>query len=435
MSARSSFASVLLLTAALAPAFAQSQTPADPKQRIKAVRDLAKQGGSDNIAAVAAYLKDGDIGVRIEAVKAIVRIGTQYSLDPLLAALHDNDPEVQSRATDGLLNFYLPGYVQTGIASSIKRAGGSIASRFSGPNDDALIPAYVEVRPDVIQGIASLVDGGASMDARANAARALGILRGRAALPTLEKGLHAHDEDVIYESLIAIEKINDPSAGPPAAFLLHDFSKRIQLAAIDVAGLLRNRAALGDLRDIYARSRDKKVKSGALEAIASMPEAQDWSLLERLRDDKSPDIRTAAAEGLGRLAKPGDQAKLHAMFENEGKPGPRMAAAFGDALDGNADMSEFAPLRYLVNQLNSAAWRGVSLGYLVELCRHPAVRQALYPALAAATRDEKTGLAQALEASGGKDSIPCADKLSHDRDPDVAAAGLNALRTLRLRFP
>ncbi len=66
-------------------------------------------------------------------------------------------------------------------------------------------------------------------------------------------------------------------------------------------------------------------------------------------------------------------------------------------------MGEFDPLRYLVNDLNSSAYRGVSRAYLTELARDPEVRQALYPALKepGVTKDEKTGLAEVLAASGG----------------------------------
>jgi HEAT repeat protein len=407
-----------------------------PKDRIKAVHDLAKQGGTGAIASIAPYLKDRDRDVRVEAVKAIVGIGTDASLAPLVQALKDNDPEVQMRATDGLVNFYLPGYVQSGVTAGIKRFGGGVVSYFSGSRNDSVIPPYVEVRADVIQAISELISGGSSMESRANAARAEGVLRAKAALPAIEQGLHAKDGDVIYECLVAIEKINDPSAAPSAQFLLHDFSKRIQLEAINLTGLLRNRAALPDLRDVFALTKDKKVKTGALEAIAAMPENQDAHLLDHLLHDKNPDFRVAAAEGVGRLGNASDEPKLKSMFEDENKPAPRMAAAFGDSMLGNLDMSDFAPLRYLVNQLNSAAWRGVSIGYLVELCRREKVREAIYPALgSSATRDEKTGLARVLETSGDRNSIPYVDKLSKDPDSDVATAGLNALRTLRMRFP
>ena len=41
-------------------------------------------------------------------------------LDALIQASANNDPEVQARATDGLVNFYLPGYVRTGFAASLR---------------------------------------------------------------------------------------------------------------------------------------------------------------------------------------------------------------------------------------------------------------------------------------------------------------------------
>lgn len=373
--------------------------------------------------------------MRIEAAKGIASIGTGASLDPLTQALSDNDPEVQMRATDGLVNFYLPGFLKTGITGSMKRAGNAIKSHFAGDDNNPMIPAYVEVRPEVIQALGKLVTGGSSMDARSNAARALGILRGRAALPDLTSALHAKDSNVIYESLIAIQEINDPSAAPPAVFLLHDLIDKVQIAALDTQGLLRNRAALPEIRDVYAHPRNKKVEVAALNAIAQMPEAADRDLFGRCLSDKDDEIRAAAAEGLGRLQDPANRQTVQSAFNQEPKPRPRMALAFADVMLGNRDMSDFAPLRYLVNQLNSAAWRGVTLAYLTELARQQEVRAAIYLTLQDADPEEKTGLAQVLSVSGDPASIPYLDTLSRDQDPDVARAGLDAFRSLKARFP
>src|SRR6516225_4186407 len=82
--------------------------------RPKDVREAAK-AGSSAIPQLTEFLKNSETDVRIEAVKQITEIGTARSLDPLIEATRDNDPEVQIRATDGLVNFYLPGYVRTGI--------------------------------------------------------------------------------------------------------------------------------------------------------------------------------------------------------------------------------------------------------------------------------------------------------------------------------
>src|SRR6266478_5347934 len=130
--------------------------------RPKEVREIAK-GGSASIPRLQELLKNPDIAVRIEVVKQITQIGTQRSLDPLILATQDNDPEVQIRATDGLVDFYLPGYVETGFGASIKRAGSSIRGRFSDTNDQVVDP-YVTVRPDVIAGLGKLARGGGSME-------------------------------------------------------------------------------------------------------------------------------------------------------------------------------------------------------------------------------------------------------------------------------
>ena len=103
---------------------AQSPDP-DPKQRMRQVREQSKLG-EDGISAIGPMLGDTDVGVRVEAAKALVTIGGPKTLDPLLRATADNDPEVQIRATDGLVNIYLPGYVKNGLSGTLSRAGTTI---------------------------------------------------------------------------------------------------------------------------------------------------------------------------------------------------------------------------------------------------------------------------------------------------------------------
>jgi len=66
--------STVLLCSSL-PLAAQAPENPDPKQRIRAARDLARQG-SGAIAKLQPMLSDPVAEVRIEAVKAIVEIGT-----------------------------------------------------------------------------------------------------------------------------------------------------------------------------------------------------------------------------------------------------------------------------------------------------------------------------------------------------------------------
>ncbi len=399
--------------------------------RPKDVRNLAKQGSSA-LPRLSELLHNPDVDIRLEAVKAITEIGTQASLTPLVQATADTDPEVQIRATDGLVNFYLPGYVQHGLGASLKRVGTGIKGRFTDTNEQVIDP-FVVPRPDVTQAIGTLL-GGASMEARANAARAVGILRARTAVPNLLAALRSKDSDVIYESLIALQKIRDESAGPGVAFLLHDLDERVQLAAIETVGLLRDMSAVPELLDVLANSRNIKVKRDALSALAMLPDARSRGVFGQYLHDKDDGLRAAAAEGFGRLKNPTDLPMVDAAFKDEGKMAPRLALAFAEVLLGKTEISEFSPYQLLINTVNSVGYRGVAYAYLVEIARNPAIRPPLYHAVDIGTKDEKIYLARVLAASGGQDAVPCLEKLSHDGDDQVAEEGLRALRTVKARL-
>ncbi len=404
------------------------------KQRVKAVRDLGK-GGSEEISRIEPFLTDPDLDVRVEAVKAITDIGTQTSLDPLIKATTDNDAEVQIRATDGLVNFYVPGYVKTGLTAPLRRMGTSIKGRFTETNDQVIDP-YIQVRPEVIGALGRLVQAGASMESRANAARATGILRGRQALPELEQALHSKDTPLIYECLVAIQKIRDPSAGASIIFLVHDLDERVQIAAIETTGLLLYRDGINDLRDALDRSKNMKVKRAALTAMAEVPDEQMHGVYIAHLNDKDDGLREGAAEGLARLKNPSDRAVVEMAFSNERKTGPRLSLAFALVSMGKREMGEFDPLHYLLDNLNSAGYKGVARPYLTELARDAEIRKALYPALQdpTVTKDEKIGLAQILARSGDRDSIPALETLSRDPDQEVAQEGLRGLKNLRARL-
>ena len=408
----------------------------DAKQRAKAVRDYAKGATSDIIPRLEPYLADPDVDVRREAVKAIVDIGTQRSLDALVKAAADNDPEIQIRATDGMVNFYVPGYVKTGLTASLRRVGTSIKGKFTDTNDLVVDP-YFQVRPEVIAALGRIARGGASLEARANAARAVGILRGREAIPDLEEALRSKDTQLIYESLVAIQKIREPSAGPKIAFLLRDLDEKVQTTAIETTGLLQNRQAIPDLRDVLDKSHKMPVKRAALTALAQMPEEQLHGVYLAYLDNKDDGLREAAAEGLGRYMNQEDRPKVEAAFMDEKKTGPRLSQAFALVELGKRETGEFDPLRYLVNNLNSSGYRGVARPYLIELARNPEIRKALYPILneSSATKDEKTGLAEVLAATGDQESIAPLETLSHDPDNEIAQAALRALKNLRARLP
>jgi HEAT repeat protein len=417
---------ILVFLAALA--FSQ-----DAKQRARSAHDLAKQG-EDAIPKLLPYVGDNDIAVRLEAVKALDEIGGPKTIDPLVRLVNDPDPEIDIRATDGLVNVYLPGYLKTGISGTLQHVGTSIKAKFSDSNDQ-IIDSYVEVRPEVITALGTLVNHGEGVTARANAARALGILRGRAAIPQLVEAVHSKDDSVMFEALTAIEKIRDPSAAPLIAFRLRDLQEKIQIAALSTTGILLNRDAAPDVRSALQHAHNAKVRRAALSALAMLGTPADHSVFIGYLSDKDDNLRSAAAEGLARIKDPADRPTLEANFKSEHKMGPRLALAFALVSLGDLDTSEFSPLRYLMNTLNVRSYQQVALAYATELARDLKVRLAIYPMLPRATKDEKIQLCTVFARSGEKDTLPYLETLSVDPDKDVAPEAIRALRTLRARLP
>jgi HEAT repeat protein len=413
-------------------ALSLSAQTGDAKERSKAVRDLAKSG-SDAIPKLQPYLADPEVDVRIEAVKAIDDLGGPRSLDPLIQATRDNDPEIQIRATDGLVNFYSPGYIKTGLSGSIKRVGTAMKGRWTDTNDLVIDP-FVQVRPDVIQALGQLATGGASMDSRANAARALGILRGRGAMDDLVTALHSKDDVVIYESLVAVQKIHDPAAAPRIAFLLRDLNDKVQITALETTGLLGNKDAIPQVRDAVEHARNDKVRRAALSALAMLPAESNRSLYLAYLNNSDDALRAAAAEGIARLKNPADLPTMNELFDSEKKMNARLAFAFAASALGDNGLTEFSPLQYLVNTLNSKAWRGVANAYVIELSRNAGIRRTLYTALQKGTRDEKIYLGQALARSGDQETVKYLEALAADSDPQVSDEGARALRTLKARL-
>jgi len=414
------------------PLLAQQAPPRQPSPTPKDVKLVAKDG-QNSIPKLALYLNSPALDTRIEVVKQLTELGGKDSLDPLITATHDSDPEMQMRATDGLVNFYLPGYVKSGPAASIARAGAAIKAKLSDSNDQ-VIDGFVVVRPEVVAAIGKLASAGNGMDVRAAACRAAGILRGRAAVPDLLEALRTKDNTVMYEALVAIRKIGDPAAGPKITYLLRDLDDRIQSAAVETAGLLQARDGLPALRGIVASPRGSKSERAALAAIALMPEPVDRALFQRYLTAKDERLRAAAVEGLGRIGDAGDRAAIDKIWKDDDKMPPRLASAFAITLAGNVDAAENAPFRYLLNTLNSAAWRETASAYLVEASRKPAVLAALQRPLETGTRDEKIQLARIVAASGDANSAAWLDKLSRDPDSLVAQEGLRALRSLKARL-
>jgi HEAT repeat protein len=421
----------LSLTSLLA---AQSEAGYNTNERILRIRELGKRNATV-LPALAQYLTDPNTDIRIEAVKAIVRIDTERSLEPLVQATRDKNEEVAIRATDGLVNFYVPGYVaKAGLTGAMTRGVRQVRTFFSSRNDQVVDPD-VAIRPDVAHALSDLVVSDiATSQARANAALAAGILRDRVAVPSLVQALHAKNSDLLFECLVALQKIHDPSASEGIGFLTHDLDERIQLTALETVGVLRSVPAAPDVRLALSSARNIKVRRAALDALAMLGLAQDRSTFLHYSNERDPELRASALEGLGRIREPEDFPVLERSFD-EGEIDWRihLAAAFGMANEGKVDTSEFSPLAYLVESLESKARSNVASAYLTELARRPDVANALTKMIPEMDKTQKIALCFIFGTAGTPDVIPPLNTFAKDIDPDIAFAASKALHTAQTR--
>ena len=284
-----------------------------------------------------------------------------------------------------------------------------------------MIDAYIMVRPDVIAALGKLARGAANFDARADAARAIGILRGRDAVPDLIEALHSKDDKLMYESLVAMQKIGDPTAAPRVTFLLRDLEEKIQVQALETVGLLRDRSAAPDVRDALQHARSVRVRRAALEALAMIADPADRTLfLNNLKDQR----RRCARGGCGRPGacaqshRPdGSGAGLQRRTRNE-------SAAFGGVRAGGAGAVEHGPVRTaaLSGQRAEPAAMFMCI-YLVRLVLLPAPCAIVTNDLAAldAIEDDLTAVRKGLDEAV-------------DLDPSCEPARLNLSLLFSLGF-
>ncbi len=82
-----------LLICSLLAAVQSVSAESDPKERIRAIRELAKKSG-EGIPGIAAYVRDPDLDVRLEAVQRLGDIGGPRTLSILTTFCADPDPVI-----------------------------------------------------------------------------------------------------------------------------------------------------------------------------------------------------------------------------------------------------------------------------------------------------------------------------------------------------
>jgi HEAT repeat protein len=396
-------------------------------KRAKAARNLGKAQDASAIPALAEAVADPSQEVRREVVLALAQIHQPETLDALIKASQDRNEEISVLAVQSLVGYYTGTVPSPGFAGFVKKNWQRVKGHFN--PDTTRIDPGLSVEPKVITALEVTLKSTRSNRASHEAAKGLGILVARVAVPDLIRAAHSSDETLSLEALNALSKIEDRSAGAPLVDLLDSPDKEIKQQASVTVGILRTGQAAPKLRSIYENDSDHKSKEKAMEGLAYLGAPVSIPLFTKALWSDDKDIRTSAAEGLARAGDPKVLPELEKALMAERDAEVKLAIEFAMTALGKLDY-----LSDLVNELPSKRRGDVAQPYLIELARSSSFLPKLYPYFQSPNAAVRKRLCTVLMFSGDQTSLEELDRLSHDPNGGVAAEALRAKRALRAKL-
>jgi HEAT repeat protein len=327
-------------------------------------------------ALAAAARKDEDPQVRAQAIESLGKIKEFAVLADMLKVLA-NDPsdEVRLSAVKALVMLYTEHDIDF---ITNRREGWNWLNPFLDTSDHEIIEPYILVEPSIIHSIGEAARSDQERSVRIAAIRALGVLRGRDAIPQLADALNA-DREVRIDVLRTFIKIGDQTAGPHLVRFFKDSDQKVRTQAMVAAGLLKYRPAVEPLLSIYQLGPERKSTlekvarkiKGRFEYLPPRDEAALWALaligdergekvfVENM-NSKDADRRQYAFEGLARIADPKYSDQISRLVLSETNDDVKLAQYWALYKMGNR-----AYLEQVVRKLDSDK-RKQAFDYLLE---------------------------------------------------------------------
>jgi len=409
------------LAAATKPAFtdllANLKSPT-AKTRAEAAAALGQSRRREAIAPLAALVRDPEVKVRLAVVKALRELRDLSAIPALVTSLQDGEPQIREEALGTIVEIY----------SERERAGpvDRFLDAFSDEYDRASVPPFTAVDPSVISALgAALHDEQKAI--RREAALALGILDGRAALRELQAALQDPEPEVRGAAATAIGKIGTEADGRALIPLLADDSMEVKNRALQALGTLRVREAGPALREAYEANRRKEYGLRVLACLSRIADPSQADLFRELLQDPDTDRRRLAVEGLGRVADASLLPSFKKDYQRESNPELKLAYAFAITRLGDRAFGDS-----LVLALSGSASKRAR-EYLLEL--GPSLLPDLYPYLNDQDAEIRAALCDVIAQMGDPAAIPKLEPLLNDPNSKVADRANRAVERLKRVAP
>jgi HEAT repeat protein len=392
----------------------------DPVRRREAAVLIGQNKVQRATPDLVATATDPDASVRRAVVVALQQVGDARAIPGFVTMSADAERDIREKAIEGMTSAYLP--QESGLGVTINK----VATFFNPWSDEW---AHVVIEPDlapspaVIGALeARLSDPEPSL--RAKAARSLGILRGRRAIPLLVTAVaEERSNEVRFEAARALGKIGDPSVGPDLLKLVNYTDAKVRNEVIYTLGRLRYAPAVPDLTRLYVR--ESAVAPRRMDrTFIGDPASKDLFRRETRAND--PTLVLHAYEGLARIA---DPATLNEISEARIKEKePRILTAQAWALY-RLGRKEF--LTGVVDALATRAANSEARQYLLELSSDQLPD--LFPYARHTDTNVREALAEILGLIGDQRAVPTLRELSRDQKGQVAALAAQALHRVEAR--
>jgi HEAT repeat protein len=407
-------------------ALIQQLKSTDEAARVSAAKQLGQSGQAAAVPALASALNDPSTKVRKEVILALAQFRNPQSLSALLTATKDTDPNVRTFAVQATVSYYTAEMPTLGVGGFFTRNFRRAKSIFS--TQDTRIDPGIQVNPSVITALIDVMKDSRSIAPAREAARGLGILLARPAVPDLVVAAHSTDSALAVNALVALSKIEDISAGPKLVDLLGSPDKSVKKQAAITTGILRTHQAVPKLQAMVQNDQDKDVRQAALQGLAYIGDPVSLpDFIKALWSDDKTD-RTYAAEGMARARDPKALPELEKRVKVEKDAGVKLAIDYAFTALGRKGY-----LKDLVNGFDSRTHADDARAYLIELTRDKTYLRELYPLMHSRSSRVRQGICGVLMYTGDASSITPLDHLTRDRNNDVAAEALRALNSVRAR--
>jgi HEAT repeat protein len=372
-------------------------------------------------------LRNPDPKARLAAVRLLREAGYPEAIVPLAALVNDPLDPIQLEAIATELSFFLvgdlPGRRRLGFVVEVRNRGTAAGAFELGPLavwprpappelTAALLKAVDDenprVRLEAIYAAATISKSPLSADAE----------------QLLIKALDHYDPIVRAGAARFAGRAEVKAAANDLIKLVNDSNAEVRFASMRALGLLRDErvaAALVDQLKFYGKGEGAW---SALDALAHIAQPASAAVFTERLTDRDPNLRRAAAEGLGRIGDPASSGTLETGAGTDPSAMVRAAMAYALQKMGRnyvPRLVEFLDDRKVALQVQE---------YLLEL--GAPIEKDLLPSLQEPDASIRAAVAEVLGAIGGDASLAALQKLE-DKNKDVVDAAKRAVERIKMR--